>query len=106
MKYLKKFGLVACLWLMMLPAQAAMVSTPELLAQPDRAQLVNLLQREDVQQQLINMGVDPTASLRRVDQMTNQEVASLHGQIASLPAGAGIGTIDLLLIIIVILLVV
>ncbi len=49
MKFLKKFGLVACLWLMMLPAQAAMVSTPELLAQPDRAQLVNLLQREDVQ---------------------------------------------------------
>lgn len=105
MRYLKKFGLVACLWLMMLPAQAAMVSTPELLAQPDRAQLITLLQREDVQQQLINMGVDPVASLRRVDQMTDQEIVSLNGQIANLPAGAGLSTIDLLLIIIVIILI-
>ncbi len=103
MKYLKKIGFVACLWLTMLPAQAAMVSTPELLQQSDRTELVNLLRREDVQQQLIEMGVNPAASLRRVDQMTDQEVASLQGQIASLPAGAGLSTTDLLLIIILLL---
>ena len=104
MKTIKNLGLVVCLWLMMLPAQSAMVSTPELLEQPDRAELVNLLQREDVQHQLIEMGVDPVASLRRVDQMTNQEVASLHGQIADLPVGASLDKTNMVLLIIILVL--
>jgi len=106
MNCLKKLGLVAALWLMMLPAYAAMVTTPELLMTPDRSQLINSLQSQEVQQQLIKMGVDPVAAMNRVEQMTEAEIASLQGKINELPAGAGIGTLELLLIIIIIILLV
>lgn len=86
----------------MASAQAAMVSTSEILLQSERTQLVNMLERKDVQQQLIELGVDPESSLKRVEQMTGEELAQLNGQISVLPAGAGIRTVDLLLIIILI----
>ena len=106
MNCLKKLGLVAALWLMMLPAHAAMVTTPELLMTPDRSQLISSLQSQEVQQQLIKMGVDPVAAMNRVEQMTEAEIASLQGKINELPAGAGIGTLELLLIIIILILLV
>ena len=105
MRNLKKLSLIAALWLMVLPAQAAMITTPEILAAPGRAQLVSSLQSQEVQQQLIKMGVDPVAAVNRVDQMTETEITTLQGKIEQLPAGAGISTIDLLLIIIVIILI-
>jgi hypothetical protein len=104
MNCLKKLGLVAALWLMLLPAQAAMVTTPELLVTPDRSQLISSLQSQEVQQQLIKMGVDPVAAMNRVEQMTEAEITSLQGKINELPAGAGIGTLELLLIIIILIL--
>ncbi len=87
-------------------AQAAMVSTSEVLLQTERVQLVNMLERKDVQQQLVELGVDPESSLKRVEHMTNEELAQLRGHLSELPAGAGIGTTDLLIIIILILLLV
>lgn len=106
MRCLKKLGLIAALWLMILPAYAAMVSTPELLVTPERTQLVDSLQSQEVQQQLIEMGVDPVAAIKRVKQMTETEITALQGQIDQLPAGAGLSTVDLLLLIIIILLLV
>ncbi len=88
------------------PVQAAMVSTESALDEADRIQLVTMLEREDVQQQLVEMGVDPTDALARVEQMTDKEVVELNGQIAQLPAGAGVSTIELLLIIILLILVI
>jgi hypothetical protein len=88
----------------MLPAQAAMVGTPEVLQVPDRVQLMSSLQGQEVQQQLVKMGVDPVAAIKRVNQMSETEIVALQGKIDQLPAGAGISTTDLLLIIIVILL--
>jgi hypothetical protein len=105
MRNIKKLGLIVALWLMMLPAQAAMVTTPEVLVAPDRGQLISSLQSQDVQQQLIKMGVDPVAAMKRVNQMSEAEITALQGKIDQLPAGAGISTVDLLLIIIVILLI-
>ena len=105
MNYLKKLGLVAALWLMMLPAHAAMVGTVELLTTtPDRTELVNKLQNQEIQQQLIRRGVDPAAAMKRVNQMTEAELASLQGKIDQLPAGAGVSTVELLLIILLIVL--
>ena len=106
MRNLKKLGLIVALWLMMLPAQAAMVTTPEVLVAPDRAQLISLLQGQVVQQQLIKMGVDPGAAIKRVNQMTEAEIVTLQGKIDQLPVGAGLSTVDLLLIIIIIILLV
>ena len=91
---------------MILPAQAAMITTPEILAAPDRAQLISSLQSQEVQQQLIKMGVDPVAAMKRVNQMTETEIATLQGKIAQLPAGAGASTVELLLIIIIIIILV
>ncbi len=105
MNYLKKLGLVTALWLMMLPAQAAMVATAELLTTtPDRTQLINALQNQRVQQQLIELGVDPVAAIDRVNQMTEVEIARMQGKIDQLPAGAGLSTVELLLIILLIVL--
>lgn len=88
------------------PAQAAMVSTERAVGEVDRAQLVTMLERDDVKQQLIEMGVNPDNALKRVSQMTDQEVAELNGKIATLPAGAGISAIQLLLIILLIIIIV
>lgn len=104
MRNLKKLGLIVALWLMIIPAHAAMVSTPEVLQAPDRTQLISSLQGQEIQQQLIKMGVDPVAAMKRVNQMTESEIANLQGKIDQLPVGAGLSTVDLLLIIIVILL--
>jgi len=106
MRNLKKMGLIVTLWLMILPAQAAMITTPEVLVAPDRAQLISSLQSQEVQQQLIKMGVDPVAAMKRVNQMTETEIATLRGKIAQLPAGAGVSTVELLLIIIIIIILV
>jgi hypothetical protein len=106
MSYFKKIGLIAALWLMMLPAQGAMITTPEVLVAPDRTLLISSLNSEEVQQQLIELGVDPVAAMNRVNQMSETEIAALQGKINQLPAGAGLSTVELLLIIILILLLV
>ena len=104
MNHLNKLGLIAVLWLIMLPAYAAIVTTPELLVTPDQTQLISSLQNQEVQQQLIELGVDPVAAMNRVNQMTATEIAALQGKIDQLPAGAGLSTVDLLLVIIIIIL--
>ncbi|MBI3773828.1 MAG: PA2779 family protein [Gammaproteobacteria bacterium] len=77
-----------------MPAQAAMVSTPELvqseLKQLSRAQLAQWLNRGDVQQRLIKMGVDPAAAQARVADLTDAQVAELNQRLEQLPAGGDI----------------
>ena len=105
MKYPVKFILMAVLWISTSTAFAAMVATPQLIAEPERAQLVrNLAERQHVEQQLIELGVDPIEASERVKQMTDQQISSLQGQLTELPAGAGISTTNLLLIVIVLIL--
>ena len=99
-------GLLAMLLIPMAPLQAGMVGTHELLREGERAQLIDRLQREDVQQELVRLGVDPAAAHKRVDQMTDEEVAQLTGQITELPAGGSLSAIQLLLIIVIIILLV
>jgi len=105
MKYPVKIMLMAALWLSTSTAFAALVSTPHLNAEPERAQLVrNVAERQHVEQQLIELGIDPIEASDRVKQMTDQQISSLQGQITKLPAGAGVSTTNLLLIVIVLIL--
>ena len=105
MKYPIKIVLMAVLWLSTSTAFAAMVSTSHLITEPERAQMVrNIAERQHVEQQLIELGIDPIEASDRVKQMTDQQISSLQGQIAELPAGAGVSTTNLLLIIIVLIL--
>ena len=93
------------MWASMSSAFAAMVPTAELTAEPQRAQLApGLEQREQVKQQLIELGVAPTEAGQRVSQMTDRQVSALQGKMTELPAGAGVSTTNLLLIIIVLIL--
>jgi hypothetical protein len=105
----KKWGvllsLTALLMMPLAPAKAGMVSTESILHQQDRTRLAEMLDRSDVKQQLIGMGVDPAFAKARIEQMTDAEIAQLNGRISELPAGAGVGTVELLLIIIILILV-
>jgi alkylation response protein AidB-like acyl-CoA dehydrogenase len=109
MKALKNAGIwvsfLGLLFIQMGSAQAAMVSTSEIVHQLDRTQVVSALERQDVQQQLTEMGVDPVAALARVDNMTDQEIVQLNGHLTELTAGAGVSTFELLLIIILIIII-
>lgn len=100
------FCVLSVLLMSMASAQAAMVSTSEILLESERTYLTNMLEREDVQRQLVDLGVDPESSLKRVEQMTDEELAQLNGHLSELPAGAGIGTTELLLIIILLVLII
>lgn len=98
-------SILGFLFMQMGSAQAAMVGTSEIVRQLDRTQIVGVLERTDVQQQLTAMGVDPVAALARVNQMTDQELAQLNGHLSELNAGAGVSTVQLLLIIILVILI-
>ena len=98
-------GIIAILLIQVGSAQGAMVSNSEIVSQLDRTQVVSMLEREDVQQQLTAMGVDPIAALGRVGHMTGQEIAQLNGRLTKLDAGAGVSTIELLLIIILVIII-
>jgi hypothetical protein len=95
-----------CMMIYISPAQAEMIGTGEVLQSTERAKIVQTLQRKDVQKQLIDMGVNPVSALARVNHMTDAEIAQINGRLAELPAGAGVSTVDLLLIIIILILVV
>jgi hypothetical protein len=99
----KWIGLLT-LFLISIPAQAAMVDTSDLLLQSERARIVSLMQQEDVQHKLETLGVDQESAIARVNQMTREELAQIQAQINELPAGAGVSTTDLLLIIILLVL--
>jgi hypothetical protein len=76
------------------PAQAAMVSTPELvqseLQQLNRTQLAQLLDRADVQQRLTALGVDPSVAQSRIADLTDAQIAELNQRLEQLPAGGEI----------------
>lgn len=87
------------------PAQAGMISTDELLQQGARERLANELQKEQVQQKLVDMGVDPDVALERVRSMTDTEIARLGQRLDTLPAGGHVSNrlLAVLLIIVVLL---
>lgn len=77
-----------------MPVQAAMISTPELvqneLKQLNRAQLAQLLDRADVQQRLTALGVDPASAKSRVADLTDAQITELNQRLEQLPAGGDI----------------
>ena len=71
-------------------AYAGTISTDQAIssAQSDRAAVLSLVQRTDVQNQLQTLGVDPATAKDRVAAMTDEEVRSLNDRLQSMPAGA------------------
>lgn len=87
-------------------AQAAMLGTPQVLQeqrQPvDRQQLLNMLEDQQVQQKLEELGVDRQQVAARINRLTTAELAQFNQQLAQEPAGGIIGVIILLLVIFII----
>lgn len=75
------------------PVDAAVVGTQQAMSIEQRQGTINHiqaeLQRADVQQAMISMGVDPEQALLRVSSLSDQELAQLDTQIDELPAGGG-----------------
>jgi hypothetical protein len=79
-------------------AQAAMIGTDQVIkqqqAQVDRERLAQLLERQELREQFVAMGVDPQEVQARVDALSDEEVATLNQQMDQLPAGSGVlGTV-------------
>lgn len=91
----RKVGASVCAAMLMcaatLPAQAAMVGTDQVLTQAradiDRAELIRMLDRDQVRSELQALGVDPDAAKERVARMSDAEVAELQGRIGDMPVG-------------------
>ena len=76
------------------PVYAGMVGTGAVIDQQqaavDRGRLLTALDREDVRQQLITLGVDPQAAQQRVASLSDEELRSVAGHMQDLPAGGDI----------------
>ncbi|WP_278400943.1 PA2779 family protein [Stutzerimonas kunmingensis] len=88
-------------------AQAAMIGTPEVVAehqqQVDRQQLLTMLDDQDVQKKLEAMGVERDQVEKRINGLTAAELAQFNQQLDQAPAGAGVvGVIVLFLVIFII----
>ena len=80
------------------PAQAAMVSTDEILKQNkqnlDRERLTILLDRSEVQKQLKAWGVKSEEAKQWIASLTDREIAEIVNRIDQMPAGgSGFGTL-------------
>lgn len=75
------------------PAFGAMVSTETALAAEQRQETIDRLQalmmRDDVQEQLVHLGVDTEQARERVASLTDTELQRLQHRMDELPAGAG-----------------
>jgi hypothetical protein len=84
--------------------QAAMISNDLVInhAQHNsaKAELLQTINRADVKQQLLTMGVKPANIESRINLMTHEEIAQLNQQIDELPAGGDILGVLLLIFII------
>lgn len=88
-------------------ANAAMIGTPEVMAQQqhqvDQEQLMGMLDDEQVKEKLVSMGVDREQVESRIASLTPAELAQFNQQLDQAPAGAGVlGVIVLFLVIFII----
>jgi hypothetical protein len=101
-KMLCRLLIVLMAWMPFQIAHAGIIGTDQVVgsvSQADRAAVLNLVNRADVSSQLQALGIDPATAKDRVAAMTDEEVRSLNGQIAAVPAGAdGSGLLILILI--------
>lgn len=72
-------------------ALAGIIATPSAIAAQENheslSHLKELLAREDVRGQLVQLGIDPAVADHRVSSLTPSEIAQLQPRLDSLPAG-------------------
>ena len=111
MKSFKKIvSIMALLSLMALqiaPVQAAMIDNNSLIKKsqnmPDITSSLKNMDRNEIKNELISMGLDPVVAMQRIDNMTNEELVIVNERISELPVGSGIfGTLLTVFIVLVI----
>ncbi len=87
--------LIVCIAAFPFSTYAGMVGTDQVAAavqaQGARDKLRDVVGRSEVRNQLQSLGISPDAAQARVSALTDAEVASVVGQIDSLPAGGSSG---------------
>ena len=91
-------------------AHAKMITTDQVVdrtaAAGDRAKVETFLLREDVQNQLVAMGIDPAEAKSRVAGLSDPEIQQIAGRIDELPAGEGVAfVVGVILIVFLVLLI-
>jgi hypothetical protein len=91
-----------------LPAYSGVVTTEQLMQQQldsmDRDELVSLLDRSEVRQQLIDRGVDPEHAKQRIAALSDTQIEQIKSEIDQLPAGSGaVGILIAVLLVLIIL---
>ena len=75
----------------LVPAQAALIGTEDVLQQRDlslaREKVTRFLERRDVRQQWASLGVSPREADARVAALSDEEIARIAGKIDQMPAG-------------------
>ena len=75
-------------------AQAGIITTDAYVQQASadqqREQVAEMLQRDDVRERMLAMGVDPANVEARLSGLSDAEVAQLAAGIEDMPAGAGV----------------
>ena len=71
-------------------ARAAVVTTDQVLAETgatDRERVLAFLDRAEVREQIVALGVDPAEAAARVAALSDAQVQEIAGQLDQLPAG-------------------
>jgi hypothetical protein len=89
--------LLLTMGVMSLPARAEVISTSAAVAavssdrlSAQRADIVKFLARDDVQAQLVGMGVSASEAQSRVAALSDDEVLKVHGKLQDQPAAGDI----------------
>ena len=69
----------------------------------NKHQILEMVSREEVQTRLVELGVDQTNAIARINAMTDAEINSLNTQFNDAPAGGIVGAIITVLVVIALL---
>jgi hypothetical protein len=109
MKFLKKMaiGCFSATALMSGSVHAEAISSDSVMqtqaAHYNKQQLIDMVNRADVQSKLVSLGVDSNQAIARINGMTDSEIAQLNDEINQAPAGGVVGAVLTVLAIIAIL---
>lgn len=101
-------AMMVIIGLMSASAQAAMVSTSDVLStaseQETRAQVLAILDQDEARDTLLSLGVAPADVEQRVKDMTNAELQAFSKQVEEMQAGgSAVGVIILIFVILIVL---
>lgn len=72
---------------------AKMIGTDQVLGESsvnaDRDRVIEFVERDDVQQQMQTLGVDPGEAMQRVQSLSDSEIRQVAGKLDRMPAGEG-----------------